>query len=70
MSKVYVAKAGNIGNGLFAKANIKKGEIIFVAKGTIEKHPYSPRDSKQGQNWLAVEKNIWLAPLNLLKESI
>ncbi|MFA5961476.1 MAG: SET domain-containing protein [Parcubacteria group bacterium] len=64
MSKVYTSKTKKLGNGLFAKTDIKKNEIIFIVKGTLEKCPYSPKDSQKGQNWLAIEKNIWLAPLD------
>jgi len=61
MSKVYVAKAGNLGKGIFAKKNIKKDEIIFVAKGTIKKGGYSSDCYTEGPNWVALGKNIWLS---------
>jgi len=62
MSKVYVAKANNLGKGIFAQADIRKDKIIFITKGTIEKGSYNPEFYCKGPNWLAVAKNKWLSP--------
>ncbi|MFH1758970.1 MAG: SET domain-containing protein-lysine N-methyltransferase [Patescibacteria group bacterium] len=62
--KVYIAKADNLGNGLFAKKNIKKDEVIFITKGVVEKGSYDPKLYDIGPNWLAIAKNTWLSPFN------
>ncbi|MGV9197969.1 MAG: SET domain-containing protein-lysine N-methyltransferase [Promethearchaeia archaeon] len=64
MSKVYVAKASNLGKGIFAKNNIAKDEIIFTVKGTIKKERYDPFTYNAGPNWLALEKETWIAPFD------
>ncbi len=64
MSKVYTNKAGNLGKGIFAKADIKKDEILFIVKGTIKKNEYGPEFSVEGPNWLALAKNKWLSPFD------
>ncbi len=62
--EVYVSKAGNLGKGIFAKSNIKKDEIIFIVKGTIEKGAYDSQSCHEGPNWLALAKNIWISPFD------
>jgi len=64
MFKVYVAKAGNLGKGIFAKSDIKKDEIIFIVKGTIEKGDYNSEFYTEGPNWLALSKHKWLSPFD------
>lgn len=64
MSKIYVSKTCNLGNGVFAKSDIKKDEIIFIVKGTIEQYVYSPEFYHLGSNWLAIAKNTWISPFD------
>lgn len=64
MSKVYVAKAENLGKGIFAKANIKKDEIIFIVKGTMKTGDYNSKFYVEGPNWLALAKHKWLSPFD------
>lgn len=64
MSKVYVSKTGNLGKGIFAKADIEKDKIIFIVKGTIEKGDYNSEFYTEGPNWLALAKNKWLSPFD------
>lgn len=64
MSKVYVSRAGNLGEGIFAKTDIKKDEIIFIVKGSIKKNDYSPKSSVEGPNWLALAKHKWISPFD------
>ena len=63
MQKVYVDKSNIHGRGVFAKKNIKKGEMIFYAKGKIVKFIIrNPNDSRIGSRWLCVGKNTWINP--------
>ena len=63
MSKVYVGSSDIEGKGLFAKRDIKKGEIAFIAKGKIIRwRVLDEEDSKVGPNWLGIGKDIWLDP--------
>lgn len=59
MSNVYVGKRDVVSYGLFAKRNIKKGEVIFTFRGTIVtgRLPYT-----MGECWLQIGKNRWIAP--------
>lgn len=64
MSKIYVAKAGNLGKSIFAKASIKKDKIIFIIKGTVERSEYNSEFYHEGPNWLALARNKWLSPFD------
>ena len=63
MKKVYVKQAKNTGKGLFAKKNIKKGEVIFIVKGKIVKGLYGADYSQVHPRCLAADTNMWLSPL-------
>ncbi len=63
MVKVYVSQTKNIGKGLLAKCDIKKDEIIFIAKGKLVKDSYGP-DYQIGPNWLTIKKNVWINPFD------
>lgn len=63
MNKVYVGESDKHGKGIFAKINIKKGEIIFIAKGKIvEFLVRTLKDSLVGPNWVGINKNTWIDP--------
>lgn len=69
MTKIYVEKSKINGKGIFVKKNIKKGEIIFIAKGKIIKFSTDAKNAKEsriGSNWIGINKNIWL---NIVKYS-
>lgn len=72
MTKVYVGKSKINGKGIFAKKDIKKGEIIFIAKGKIIK--YLPKEDLSdlhiGLNWIGVDENIWVDPCGTLFDFI
>lgn len=61
MLKVYISKTKNIGKGLFAKADIKKNEVICIAKGVLIKDSYTP-NYRSGPNWIAIGRKLWLSP--------
>jgi hypothetical protein len=64
--KIYVGKSKMHGKGLFAKRNIKKGEIVFIIKG--KKVNFLISDKKRaeiaGFNWIGWGKNTWVDPVN------
>lgn len=61
--KVTVRRSSVAGRGLFAVRPIKKGEVIFIAKGkTIRYKVNSRKDAQFGASWLALEKGVWLSP--------
>lgn len=62
--KVYVAPTGHIGKGLFAKIDIKEGEIVFVAKGTLVEDDYND-DYLTGPYWLWIREGLWLSPFDV-----
>jgi len=51
--KIGVRQTKNKGKGLFARADIRKGERIFVFEGKIVKDCYDSR-YKTGVRWLGV----------------
>jgi len=59
MKKVYVARTKNVGEGLFAKNNIKREEAIFVFKGKLIKASYDS-DCYIGPRWLGVGRCLWI----------
>lgn len=64
MDKIYIGKSGIHGNGIFAKKNIKRGEIICVLKGEIVVFEVkNEKDSEYGPNWVGIGKNLWIDPL-------
>ena len=70
MKKIYIAQSNIVnstssskGRGVFARKNIKKGEILFIVKG-MKKHlvPKNEEDALSGDRWIAVGKNEWIEP--------
>lgn len=63
---IYISKSGLHGKGIFAKKNIKKGEVIFIIKG--EKIEFLINTKKQahlaGFNWVGTGKSSWVDPIN------
>lgn len=65
--KVYAASAEGIraelGYGLFAKKDIKKGEVLFIIKG--KKIPLKIKNSKDSSllpNAISLNKELWIDP--------
>jgi uncharacterized protein len=58
--KLYLGRTNGTGEGLFAKVNFKKGNLIFAWEGVLKKgrYPYYV-----GDRWLQIEKCQWIAPL-------
>lgn len=64
MKKVFVGNSKFAGKGIFARRNIKKGEILFIVKGIPKVFIVkNKKDSLQGDRWIAIGKNRWLDPL-------
>lgn len=62
--KILVSKSNIEEKGIFAKRDIRKGEVIFIFKGKKKEDKYDKERSKIGQNWLGFGENIWLDPKN------
>jgi len=60
---VYLKKSPINKQGLFAKRQIEKDEVVFNFKGPIVKYPFYPNDYK-GPCWLNFGHRIWGIPLN------
>jgi hypothetical protein len=58
--KLYIARTSGTGEGLFAKVNFKKGDLIFTWEGVLKKGRYP---WYVGDRWLQIEKCQWIAPL-------
>lgn len=64
MSKIYVGKSGIAGKGLFAKKDIKKGEIVFIMKGKILKmNAYNKDRLLSLPNIVGIDKDLWIDPI-------
>ena len=60
---VYISKSNIQGGGIFAKKDLSKGKIAFIAKGKLVKFfVKSEKDTLFGPNWMSVSKNLWLNP--------
>lgn len=60
--KTFVGPSKIHGNGVIAKKNIKKGEIIFVIKGELlHWNPDIPQP-KNSEMWVGIDRNIWIDP--------
>lgn len=61
--KTYIKTSAIHGVGVFAKKNLKKGEIAFIMRGKIvfvlEK---TKKDALSNPNRIGLEKNMWLDP--------
>lgn len=64
MPKIYVKDSNSDGKGLFAKKDIKKGEIVFIIKGQRTKFLINNQKQadKAGMNWVGIGKNEWIDP--------
>ncbi len=63
--KIYLAQSGIHGKGVFAKKNLKKGEIAFIMKGKIKKWVVKNlKTSLAGPNWIGIDHGIWIDPEN------
>lgn len=64
MSKVFIKDSKYDGKGIFAKKDIKKGEIIFIIKGQRKKFLIDNKESAKmaGMNWVGIGKNEWIDP--------
>jgi uncharacterized protein len=58
--KLYLGRTSGTGEGLFAKVNFKKGNLIFTWEGVLKKGRYP---CYVGSRWLQIEKCQWIAPL-------
>lgn len=57
---LYLGRTSGTGEGLFAKVNFKKGNLIFIWEGVLKKGRYP---CYVGDRWLQIEKCQWIAPL-------
>jgi uncharacterized protein len=57
---LYLGRTSGTGEGLFAKVNFKKGNLIFTWEGVLKKGRYP---CYVGGRWLQIEKCQWIAPL-------
>jgi hypothetical protein len=51
--KLYFTRTSGTGEGLFAKVNFKKGNLIFTWEGVLKKGRYP---CCVGDGWLQIEK--------------
>ena len=58
--KLYLGRTSGTGEGLFAKVNFKKGNLIFTWEVVLKKGRYP---CYVGDRWLQIEKCQWIAPL-------
>ena len=58
--KLYLRRTSGTGEGLFAKVNFSKGNLIFTWEGVLKKGRYP---CYVGGRWLQIEKCQWIAPL-------
>jgi len=59
--KIYVDQSGIHGKGVFAKKDLKRGEVAFILKGKPKK--WIVKDQKSslaGPNWIGIAHNLWL----------
>jgi len=65
--KVYAGNASLVGRGLelgiFSRRKIKKGEIVFIAKGKLFKDTIEDiDDSMEHRNAIGIDPDTWLEP--------
>lgn len=64
-SDLYIAPAGEKGEGLYTSKFIKQGKVVFVATGRTKSWQSSTQtDAQSNLNWYGVAKNLWIE-LNL-----
>ncbi|MFA6076941.1 MAG: SET domain-containing protein-lysine N-methyltransferase [Candidatus Paceibacterota bacterium] len=63
--KIYIGESKTHGKGIFAKGDIKKGEIVFIIKGKKVHFLIDSEESAKvaGFNWIGVGKNEWIDPV-------
>lgn len=63
MRKVYFGKSKIEGYGIFARKNIKKGEIVFIMKGRMYKFDsMTKKEAMARPDIVGIKKNIWIDP--------
>lgn len=60
---IIVKESVIAGRGLFAKRDLKKGEVIFEFLGPVIKYSFTP-NYRTGPHWLNLGKNMWGMPMN------
>jgi hypothetical protein len=60
---VYVANTLQNGKGVFAARDIVKGELLFIAQGSIVLEKYDPLMYTIGERWLGVGRETWIDSL-------
>ena len=65
MHKWYIGKSNIEGEGVFAKKDLKKGEIIFILKGPYKTFAtsISKKELFATPNWIGVDRLVWIDPL-------
>lgn len=62
--KIYVKKSRIHGAGLFARQNIKKGEVVFIMKGNLIKMTkYNRKRIIETPNIVGIDKDVWIDPI-------
>lgn len=60
---VYVADSAIAGRGVFARKSFKKGETVFILKGTLKHWVVKDKEtSAEGPNWIGIGHQLWLDP--------
>jgi uncharacterized protein len=63
MPKWYISNSQIHGEGVFAKKDLKKGEIIFILKGPYKTHSIlTKKELLTFPNWIGVDHLIWVDP--------
>lgn len=57
---LYLGRTSGTGEGLFAKVNFKRGDLIFTWEGVLKKGRFP---CYVGSRWLQIEKFQWISPL-------
>lgn len=61
--KIYVAKSNIHGLGVFAKKDLKKGEVVFILKGNLKEwEVHDSESSATGPNWIGIDRGLWIDP--------
>lgn len=62
--KIFVGQSRIHGLGVIAKRDIKKGEIVFIIKGTrITWQVTDEKGALYGEHWIGIGKNTWIDPM-------
>jgi hypothetical protein len=63
VTKYYISDSRVHNKGVFAKKDLKRGEVVFIAKGKLTN--WEVKDEKTsavGPNWLGIHHDLWLNP--------